>query len=235
MRILALVPARGGSKRVPRKNVRALLDVPLIVWTLRTARESGVCTDIVVSTDDGEIAEIAHRWGAEVLMRPPELATDTAGSVDVALHALDQVSGPTVEGLLLLQPTSPFRMSASLQRAVAMFSEDPHRAPVISVSPATPHPAWCFTIEGERLQPVQGWIGLEKRSQDLTPAYALNGSVYLVAPATLRSRRAFLTVDARPLVMENPLEAVDIDTPEDWAMAEAVARLFDNGRKGREA
>lgn len=227
MKILGVVPARGGSKRVPRKNVRPLHGLPLIAWTLRTVLQSRLCVDVVVSTDDGEIAEAARGAGASVPeLRPAHLATDTATSVDVALHVLDVYEahhGP-VDGLMLLQPTSPFRSPASLRRAVDLFAADGGRAPVVGVSPAASHPAWCFSIEGARLRPFLGWEGLRRRSQDLAPAYALNGSIYLIAPALLRSAGAFLTEDARPLVMDDPAEAIDIDTPFDWNVAEAIAR-----------
>ena len=112
MKILALIPARGSSKRLPGKNTKLLGGLPLIVWTIRAAKESGCCTQVMVSTDDPEIAAVARDFGAEVpWLRPPELATDTASSVDVALHAIANcgAGSHTIDGLLLLQPTSPFR------------------------------------------------------------------------------------------------------------------------------
>ena len=224
MKILALIPARGGSKRVPGKNIKNLGGLPLIAWTLRAAHDSGVCAAVVVSTDDEAIAAVAREHGADVPgLRPAELATDTAGSVDVALQALDGYEaehGP-VDGLLLLQPTSPFRSADTIRRGAALFAENHGRQPVVSVSPAENHPAWCFRTTPGGMEPFLGWDAINRRSQDLEPAWALNGALYLIAPTRLRQERSFLTPDTRPLVMDDPDEAIDIDTPEDWALAEA--------------
>lgn len=220
MRILALVPARGGSKRLPGKNVRPLHGKPLIVWSIEAAKGiPGVC-DVLVSTDDHEIAAIARDADALVpWLRPVELATDTATSVDVALYALDWYEEHlgAVDGLLLLQPTSPFRTRSSVERAVALFHEADCR-PVISVSPAVDHPLWCYRIENGTMRPfMEGAPPV--RSQDLPPAYALNGSIYLVAPDELRRKRSFLGENAVPLMIDSADEALDIDTEADWECA----------------
>lgn len=224
MRLLALIPARGGSKRVPGKNIKNLGGLPLIAWTLRAAHDSGVCGAVVVSTDDEAIAAVAREHGADVPgLRPAELASDTAGSVDVALHALDRYEaahGP-VDGLLLLQPTSPFRTADTIRRGAALFAKTHGRRSVVSVSPAPSHPAWCFRTTPDGMEPFLGWEAINHRSQDLEPAWALNGALYLISPARLREVRRFLTPDTLPLVMDDPREAIDIDTPEDWARAEA--------------
>ncbi len=225
MKILALIPARGGSKRLPGKNVKALGGLPLIAWSIRAARESGVCDEVMVSTDDPLIAELAVRHGAFVPgLRPAELASDTATSVDVALHALDvyEAQGKPVDGLLLLQPTSPFRTAESIRQAVALFAGGAGRRPVVSLSPAASHPAWCFRTTPEGLSPFLGWEAISKRSQDLEPAWTLNGAIYLVPPERLRAERSFLGAEALPLLMDDPREAIDIDTPADWALAEAA-------------
>lgn len=223
MKILALIPARGGSKRLPGKNIRLLGGRPLIGWTIGAARDSGVCSAIIVSTDDEEIAQVAREQGAEVPgLRPAELASDTAGSVDVALHALDcyeATHGP-VDGLLLLQPTSPFRTADMIRRGVALFAENHGRQPLVGVSPAQNHPAWCFRITSGGMEPFLGWEAIASRSQDLEPAWTLNGAFYLIAPARLRQERSFLTPDTLPLVIDDPRAALDIDTRQDWAMAE---------------
>jgi N-acylneuraminate cytidylyltransferase len=221
VRILALVPARGGSKRLPGKNIRPLHGKPLLIWSIDSARDvPGIC-DILVSTDAQEIADIARDAGALVpWLRPGELATDTATSVEVALHALswyEEDMGP-VDGLLLLQPTSPFRLKSSVVRAISLFREHDRRM-VVSVSPATDHPLWCYRIEGAVMRPFIDGAERPIRSQDLPPAYTLNGSIYLVAPTELRSRRSFLPHDAIPLIFESRDEALDIDTEEDWRAA----------------
>lgn len=224
MKILALVPARGGSKRLPGKNIRPLASKPLIAWTIDAARACPGIDAVVVSTDDPAIAEVARQAGAVVPgLRPPALATDEASSVDVALHAVDEWEkshGP-VDGLLLLQPTSPFRRTETIARGLAAF-ESGGRLPVVSVSPAPSHPAWCFRIDGGRLQPFLPRESMAVRSQDLEPAYALNGALYLISPETLRREKTFLPRDVQPLLMDDPAEALDIDTAWDWQMAEAL-------------
>jgi CMP-N,N'-diacetyllegionaminic acid synthase len=226
MRILALIPARGGSKRLPGKNTLPLHGKPLIVWSIDAVRGVEDVCDVLVSTDDPAIARISTDAGGTVpWLRPAELATDAATSVDVALHALDwyERTAGAVDGLLLLQPTSPFRSRATVIRGIDLFREHGGR-PVVSVSPAAVHPLWCFKVEGDRMRPYIDSTGLTVRSQDLPPVFALNGSVYLIAPETLRARRTFVTEDAVPLLVDSDEESLDIDTEADWRIALAQAR-----------
>ena len=125
-----------------------------------------------------------------------------------------------MDGLLLLQPTSPFRTADTIRRGVALFTANHGRQPLVGVSPAQSHPAWCFRITSDGMEPFLGWAAIGSRSQDLEPAWTLNGAFYLIAPARLRQERRFLTSDTMPLVMDDPRVALDIDTPEDWAKAE---------------
>lgn len=220
-RILGLVTARGGSKRLPGKNLLPLGGRPLLDWTLEAARASGALCAILLSTDDPAIAEAGRRVGALApWLRPAHLATDTAGSVDVALHALDwyEAEHGTVDALMLLQPTSPFRTAATIQKAAAEFARTGGRT-VVSLSPACVHPAWCFSLNGNQLTPVLGWEATRLASQQLPPAYMLNGAIYLISPARLRRERQFVGEDAYPLVMEDPMEGLDIDTPLDMSLA----------------
>lgn len=225
MNILALIPARGGSKRLPGKNIKTLGGMPLIAWSIKTAIESECCVDVLVSTDDPAIADISKSYGAAVpWLRPSELASDTATSVDVAIHALDAYEaeqGP-VDGLLLLQPTSPFRSVLSIRQALAIFRESGGLRPVVSITHAQSHPAWCFRLTEDRMTPFLGWEALDGRSQDLEPAWALNGSIYVISPSQLRDQRTFLTRNVRPYAMHDFAEAIDVDTPADFALCEAL-------------
>lgn len=226
-RLLALVPARGGSKRLPGKNILPLGGKPLIAWTIDAARESGAFASILVSTDDEAIAETARSWGADVpWLRPAELASDTATSGDVLRHALRWYEGAhgEVDAVVLLQPTSPFRAAASIRAAIGQYLAQPERRPIVSVSPASMHPAWCFSLQGTRLTPFQGWDQLGLRSQDLPPAYALNGAIYVFPAEHLRAEGPLLTPQMRAFVMHDADESHDIDTPDDWRIAEAIAR-----------
>lgn len=224
MRILALVPARGGSKRLPGKNIAILGGKPLIAWSIDVARGVPEICDVLVSTDDAAIAEAARRAGALMpWMRPAELATDTATSLDVALHTLDwyESANGKVDGLLLLQPTSPFRRRGTVAKGIELFARS--RRSVVGVSPARSHPMWCYRIEGDTMLPfIDTGVQNAQRSQDLPPAYVVNGAFYLIAPADLRGLRAFRGNDTLPLVMDDPAEAIDIDTAWDWKMAEIV-------------
>jgi N-acylneuraminate cytidylyltransferase len=223
LRILALVTARGGSKRLPGKNIRLLGGIPLIVWSIEVAKDVPQICDILVSTDDPAIVAIGRNAGAMVpWLRPAELATDSATSIDVSLHALDwyERQNGTIDGLLLLQPTSPFRRRATVTRGISLFCAHRNRS-VVSVSQATSHPMWCVQVIGDSLRPyVEG--GMHLRSQELPLAYALNGAFYLAAPETLRTQRSFYSDDACPLVISDPEESIDIDTEWDWMIAEAA-------------
>jgi CMP-N-acetylneuraminic acid synthetase len=226
-RILALIPARGGSKRLPGKNIRPLAGLPLIAWTIRAALAAGAFADVLVSTDDQSIADVATEYGASVpWLRPDDLSTDTATSVDVVLHALAACAAASrpIDSVMLLQPTSPFRSVETISRAI-----DLHRrtgmAPVVSVCPAKPHPAWCFRVSGDgSLQSFAGDGGSLGRSQDLPPVFQLNGTVYLSTAADLRQDRSFLGPRTQALVVSAPEESVDIDDAWDWRVAECLAR-----------
>lgn len=225
MKILALIPARGGSKRLPGKNIRILGGKPLIVWSIDVARDISEICDVLVSTDDPAIAAVCSKAGAFVpWLRPAGLATDTASSVDVALHALDwyEAEKGAVDGLLLLQPTSPFRTKNTMRRGIQLFNKNGQQ-PVLGVSPTHAHPMWTLKMEGDYLVPFMQEHGLATRSQDLSAAYVVNGSFYLISPAELRAGRSFVGIKTIPLLIESPQEALDIDTEWDFRMAESIA------------
>lgn len=222
MKILALIPARGSSKRLPGKNTRLLGGKPLIEWSIDAAKEMDEVSAIVVSTDDPGIAAIALRAGASVPgLRPAALATDVASSVDVAVHALAQYESEhgSVGGVLLLQPTSPFRCRFSMQAGINLFLKRPECS-VIGVSPTATHPLWCFRVNGEKLEPFVDGGGLHLRSQELPPAYAVNGAFYLVPADILRSSHSLYAAEILPLIMDSAAELIDIDTEQDWQSAE---------------
>jgi CMP-N-acetylneuraminic acid synthetase len=224
VRILALITARGGSKRLPGKNIRVLGGKPLIVWSIDVAKEVPEICDILVSTDEPEIAGVCSGAGAYVpWLRPSELATDTAGSVEVALHALDwyEKNRGVVDGLLLLQPTSPFRSKETVREGIELFRNH-GKQPVVGVSPTHAHPMWTLKMEEGCLVPFMQEHGFCMRSQDLPSALVVSGSFYLISPAEFRARRSFVGVRTIPLLIESPAEALDIDTEWDWRLAEFV-------------
>jgi CMP-N,N'-diacetyllegionaminic acid synthase len=224
VRIVALITARSGSKRLPGKNTRLLGGKPLILWSIEVARGIDEICDILISTDSTDIGTVASEAGALVpWLRPESLATDEAGSVDVCLHAIDwyEREHGAIDGVLLLQPTSPFRGRETLLRGIELFGSGGRRA-VVGVSAAQSHPLWCFRLQGDRMVPFVDGAALQSRSQELPAAYAVNGAFYLVTPAHLREHRSFYGPDMAPLIMDDPRAALDIDTEWDWRMAEAM-------------
>lgn len=217
MTLLALIPARGGSKGIPRKNVRPFCGKPLLQWSIDVALAASSVDQVVVSTDDPEIAEAALSGGAEVpFLRPPELASDTAPGIATVLHALEQL--PEVSDVLLLQPTSPLRLVGDLDAIIALRQEA-GRESAVSVTPSGKHPAWMFALsQQQQLEPLLPYVEAACRQQ-LPPAYALNGALYLASREFLEREHSFLTAGTLGYVM--PLErSVDIDSPLDWQWGE---------------
>lgn len=182
-RSLAIIPARGGSKGLPRKNVRPLGGVPLIGHTIRAALGSGV-ERVIVSTDDDEIAAVAQEYGAEIpFRRPAALASDSAKSLSVLLHALsfmENEAGMQVDQVVFLQPTSPFRNQTHLAEAMQQHREHEKRSTVSVTSVDEYHPYFMFTMhEKASLQPLFELDERPLRRQDLPVFYRLNGALYI--------------------------------------------------------
>lgn len=214
---LGLIPARGGSKGIPRKNIRALAGKPLIAWTIEAALRSKRLARVVVSTDDHEIAETARRYGADVpFMRPAELSQDSTPGLPPVLHALDQL--PEHDSVLLLQPTSPLRTADDID-ACLRLAEETDAQSVVSVSEPESHPYWTYRLTADRhLAPLYEASAIGRR-QDLPPAYALNGALYLADASWLRASRQLVDRDTIGYIMPRE-RAIDIDTLEDWELAE---------------
>ena len=223
MKILALITARSGSKRIPDKNIKKLCGKPLINWSIDVAKGIEDICDILVSTDSPIIADIAHKAGALVpWLRPEEMASDTSSSVDVSLHALDwyQAEIGKVDGLLLLQPTSPFRTQETIKKGIKLFFKHNMKS-VVGFSPVNDHPLWCYKLENGIMKP---FIDNKEhlKSQDLPPLYITNGSIYLITPDELRINKSFYKGNIVPYIIDNPRESLDIDTLWDWEIAEMI-------------
>ena len=227
MTVLAIIPARGGSKGIPRKNIVPLAGRPLVAHTLEAARAAKVVTDILVSTDDDEIAAVCAGLGAATAYRrPAALAGDTASAVEAAVHALDwwaERQGGDPELLVLLQPTSPLRTAADIDGTVAAL----RRAGVesaISVHEMSEHPMECVaaTTDGWRMlvAPPAGATGRQAYGARF---HFINGAVYVVTPGFLRQRRAFMVEGGETaLYVMDALRGIDIDEPTDLDLAEAI-------------
>lgn len=221
-RVLALIPARGGSKGVPGKNIRDVAGKPLIAWSIEAARQARSIDRVVVSSDDQAILAVARAWGAEVpFVRPPELARDETPGIDVVLHALACL--PDAEWVVLLQPTSPLRSARDIDAAVEQCLATGAPA-CVSVTEAHMPPWWLFRLSAQgRLQSFLPDGERPQRRQDAPSLYALNGAVYVAQTDWLRRTRSFVTDETVAYVMP-PERSVDIDTPLDLAMADCLLR-----------
>ena len=213
--VLGIIPARGGSKRVPGKNWRELGGKPLIAWSIACAQRSGAFSMISVSTDDQRLADIASRCGAPVhALRPSELSTDDASSVSVVIHEIEQARrrGLEVQTVVLLQPTSPFRRASTIVRALSLFEE--RQQSVVTVSPLTARWDWCRAVQPDGTMRV-----VENPPTSLS---RLNGLLYVADADTVIARGSLYSAHPVALVVDDPEETVDIDTELDWLFAEAL-------------
>ena len=223
--ILAIIPARGGSKGIPRKNVRLLCGKPLIAYTIEAALSSKLVNRVVVSTEDKEIAEVSKKYGAEVISRPTELAQDDTPSFPVFQHAiryLEEVKDYHPEIIVVLQPTSPLRIVDDIDGAIEGFLEAKYDS-IVSVCEVEHPPHWMYTLAGNRLKPViKGGENVTRR-QDAPKVYRLNGAVYVSSRDTTMKENRVLGRDTGAYIM--PLErSVDIDTELDFKLAELLMR-----------
>ena len=227
-KILGIIPARGGSKSMPRKNIKSLLGKPLIAWAIEALKESGVCDRVVVSTDDQEIADVAKKYGAEVpFMRPAELAQDTSPTLPVLQHAVkwlkeNEAWEPDV--IILTQATTPCVPAACIKDGFNLFLKSNADSVISLVEvPGGYSPHWQFNLkEGNEAElfvggPVKGVI---RRRQDLPKTYIRNSAFYIFKTKLLFDEDpSFYGNDVCGFVMDAKY-AVDIDTPEDWEIAE---------------
>lgn len=218
MRVLGLVPARGGSQRVPRKNLAVLDGQTLVRRALKTALTAGCFATVALSSDDREILDQAGGLDVVRVQRPPELALDTARTIDAVLHALETVGGE-FDAVGVVQCTSPFTAPEDLRGAVAML-EQTGAGSVVSVTrvEAALHPLKLKVLDGDRIKP---WLEDDHMtpSHELPELWVRNGSIYLTRVEALRRGEIVDEADQRAYVMP-PERSHDIDTPADLALAE---------------
>lgn len=226
MKVLALVPARSGSKRLLHKNKKLLAGKPLIQWTFDFASHLPDFCDVLLTSDDPEIIEFSKNLNISApWVRPAELALDNSSSVDVALHAINwyEENHGSVDCLLLLQPTSPIRRISDFQRGIRLFL-DFGAASVVSVAKSETHPMWAYKMDGAYLKPYLTNSGKSFQSQDLPDSYTPNGAFFFISPSELRNEKAFITDKTVPLIIEGPVFNLDIDTKEDFDMAQFLIK-----------
>lgn len=223
MKVLGVIPARGGSKGVPKKNVKLLGGKPLIAYSIEAARAAKRLTRVIVSTDDEEIAEVSRRWGADApFLRPAELATDAAKAVPVIQHALEEMERRddlVYDAVLMLQPTTPFRTGADIDRAIEILEKTGADSVISVVDVEGHHPARMKYLEDGRLIDPDFCEAYENQPrQELRPMYLRNGMIYLTRREVMRSG-SFKGSDCRALIVETH-RSVNIDTPLDFELAE---------------
>lgn len=227
MRTLFIIPARGGSKGIPHKNVKLLRGKPLIAYTLEVARAVADDDDICVSTDDEIIAETVRLYGLDVpFLRPTELATDTSGSYEVIRHAIEfyERQGKYYDAVVLLQPTSPFRKSEHVIEAMRMFEENRDLEMVVSVKSAESNPYYdCYEEDENGFLRISKGDGRIERRQDAPAVWKYNGAIYVMSVDALKTRHLSALTKIRPYVMED-IYSVDLDTMLDWQIAELLMK-----------
>lgn len=231
---LVLIPARGGSKGLPRKNLREFAGKPLIAWSIETALASESCDRVVVSTDDPEIAEVARAFGADVpFLRPAEFAADESPTIDTIAHAVGWLrdnEGESYDVLALVEPTSPLREPSDIDGCVSLLLDHPDAESVVTVAPAeSAHPVFTVTLdERYRLAPYVNDDFRVLRRQELEPAYYFDGTMYAALIGPLLSKRTFYH-DATLGFVVPRWKAFEIDDEYDFVAAEAVMRYRMSG------
>lgn len=226
MRVLGVITARGGSKGVPKKNIRPLGGKPLLLWTAEAALKAHRLSRVIISTDDDEIADVAQRAGIEVpFRRPPELATDTAPTLPVLQHAVAWLEerGDVYDAICLLQPTNPLRTSDTIDRCIDML-EQASADSVVTVLPvpAEHNPHWVYFAKPDgQLYLATGESAPIPRRQELPAAYHREGSVYVVRRDVL-VQRGSLYGDRVMGYMVSAESSVNIDDVADWERAEKL-------------
>lgn len=222
--VVALVPARAGSVRVPGKNVRPLAGHPLLAYSIAAAHEAGIFADVLVSTDDAATAEIAREYGATVTaLRPAELATATASDIDWVRHVLD---GTSYDAFSILRPTSPFRRGATIVRAWELLRADPQADSVRAVRAVREHPGKMWRRAGTRIeplleQPAEG-VPTHSRQTAALPEVLVQDSSLEIAWTRIVADGEIAGRHVLPIEC-GPVEGFAIDYPDDWAHAERLA------------
>lgn len=224
MSTLYLIPARGGSKGIPGKNIKLFCGKPLICHSIDHARALSPDSLICLSTDSEEIKEVAESYGLQVpFLRPAALASDTAGSREVMLHALDfyKANGSDIDRLVLLQPTSPLRLSQDIQGCLDLYTDDIDM--VVSVKEAATNPYYnAFEPDEAGFLSISKGPGTYTRRQDAPKVWEYNGAVYVINPESLRKMPMGLFPRRRMYAMPAD-RSTDLDTPLDWLIAEHLA------------
>ena len=230
MKILAIIPARGGSKGVPKKNIKILDGKPLMQFTFESAKNSKLISDIILSSDDPEIIEIAKQLGLNVpFFRPSSLASDSASSIDVVIHAINfmEQKGFFYDAVCLLQPSSPFREEGFIDLAIEKFKIQ-NTDSLISVQqvPQEYNPHWIFEKNNQgNLKIATGETEIIKRRQDLPESFFRDGSIYITKTDVIKQQKSFYG-NSIGYIESNPDYFCNIDTFKDWEIAKIKTKTL---------
>ena len=224
---LAIIPARGGSKRLPRKNVLDLCDKPVIGWSIEAGLKSKYIDKVIVSSDDDEILDISKNFGAETIKRPNELASDTATTFDAIRHTVDNLE--QYDYIVLLQPTSPLRNEKHVDEAIELL-ENKQADAIVSVCEVDHSPLWSNTLpkDGNMNNFLKDDV-LNKRSQDLEKYYRLNGAIYICETEKLLLNKSFFLKQGIFAYNMEKIDSIDLDDLLDFKVAEAICRDIKRG------
>lgn len=217
---LAIIPARGGSKRLPRKNILDLQGKPLIAWSIKAAINSRYIDKVIVTSDDEEILQIAKQYGSDIIKRPNELSSDTATSFDAIRHTIENVEH--FDYIVLLQPTSPLRTSQHIDEAIEQL-HDKNADAIISVCEMDHSPLWSNTLP--KSDDMSHFLRDEvknKRSQDLEQYYRLNGAIYISNTEKLLKEKSFMLKENIYAYKMDKRYSIDIDEEIDFKIAEVL-------------
>jgi N-acylneuraminate cytidylyltransferase len=228
MTCIAIIPARGGSKGIPQKNLAEINGRSLVIIAINAALQSGVIDSIVVTSDDTSILEIAEKSGAIAIRRPVEFATDSAAIEDALIHAINQysLSHPEPQVVVLLQPTSPLRKASTIARALQVFNEHGCTGSVYGVTECEHHPFKALIANGNTLSPVREVEDLSRSRQTLPRAFRQSGSIYIVSSKEFQRSRSLFNHPVRWIEVDQD-EALDIDTVSDLETARQIAQDSD--------
>lgn len=220
--VLAIIPARGGSKGIPRKNIRLLAGKPLIAWTIEEAKKSKYIDRLILSSEDEEIIEVAKNYGCEVpFVRPKELSKDETPGIEPVLHAIENLS--EYNYIVLLQPTSPLRNIQDIDQAIEKCDQNNGIA-VVSVTESDKSPYWMYNLESnEIMKPIINVTEFPIRRQDAPKSYVLNGAVYVATCENIISEKSFFQRKNIAFIMPKE-RSIDIDSQVDIDICEALIR-----------
>ena len=221
MNILYVIPARGGSKGIPRKNIKLLAGKPLIYYSIDVARQLTSDENICISTDDDEIIAMIEAYGLKVpFKRPDYLASDTATSDDVLIHAIEfyENRGIKYDIIVLLQPTSPLRRSEHIKEAMSLYNKEVD----VVVSVKTSHAASSLCVENEDGFIERLFDGLGTRRQDFSSFYEYNGAIYIINKNSFLLKKSISKLEKKVKYIMNEQDSIDVDTPLDWILLETM-------------